>query len=383
MEAASSGYSYVVARLSDSLRRRGIWSSIATVGGISAFKEADDIRAFECSGVLGKFGRSSGLRRWLEGSVRSGEANMIHAHSLWTYSNLYAESVARLTGCPFIVSPHGTLSSAALNSGSPLKKPLWHLVQRRVLVNAACLHATADSELQDIRAQGLFGPVAVIPNGVDLPDWIPPVPRERRTVLFLGRVHPIKQPDVLLRAWSRLESLYPAWDLDVAGIDRDSPGHLDAMRSLARTLGLRRVRFLGEVVGESKWAAYRSADLYVLPSKSENFAITVAEALAAGTPAVVTTGAPWPTIEARGAGWWIDISTDSLTQALRVAMETPREQLARMGWVGRQWMESSFGWNGIAMRFEEMYRWVLMGCIYSERPDFVDVSPTSSRPTSR
>ena len=358
MEAASSGYSYVVARLSDSLRRRGIWSSIATVGGISAFKEADDIRAFECSGVLGKFGRSSGLRRWLEGSVRSGEANMIHAHSLWTYSNLYAESVARLTGCPFIVSPHGTLSSAALNSGSPLKKPLWHLVQRRVLVNAACLHATADSELQDIRAQGLFGPVAVIPNGVDLPDWIPPVPRERRTVLFLGRVHPIKQPDVLLRAWSRLESLYPAWDLDVAGIDRDSPGHLDAMRSLARTLGLRRVRFLGEVVGESKWAAYRSADLYVLPSKSENFAITVAEALAAGTPAVVTTGAPWPTIEARGAGWWIDISTDSLTQALRVAMETPREQLARMGWVGRQWMESSFGWNGIAMRFEEMYRWV-------------------------
>jgi glycosyltransferase involved in cell wall biosynthesis len=383
MEAASSGYSYVVSRLSDSLRRRGIWSSIATVGGISAFKEADDIRAFECSGVLGKFGRSSGLRRWLEGSVRSGEANMIHAHSLWTYSNLYAESVARLTGCPFIVSPHGTLSSAALNSGSPLKKPLWHLVQRRVLVNAACLHATADSELQDIRAQGLFGPVAVIPNGVDLPDWIPPVPRERRTILFLGRVHPIKQPDVLLRAWSRLESLYPAWDLDVAGIDRDSPGHLDAMRSLARTLGLRRVRFLGEVVGESKWAAYRSADLYVLPSKSENFAITVAEALAAGTPAVVTTGAPWPTIEARGAGWWIDISTDSLTQALRVAMETPREQLARMGWVGRQWMESSFGWNGIAMRFEEMYRWVLMGCIYSERPDFVDVSPTSSRPTSR
>jgi glycosyltransferase involved in cell wall biosynthesis len=136
------------------------------------------------------------------------------------------------------------------------------------------------------------------------------------------------------------------------------------MRSLARTLGLRRVRFLGEVVGESKWAAYRSADLYVLPSKSENFAITVAEALAAGTPAVVTTGAPWPTIEARGAGRWIDISTDSLTQALRVAMETPREQLARMGWVGRQWMESSFGWNGIAMRFEEMYRWVLMARIY-------------------
>lgn len=72
MAAASSGYSYVVARLSDSLRRRGIWSSIATVGGISAFKEADDIRAFECNDVLGKFGRSSGLRRWLEGSVRSG-----------------------------------------------------------------------------------------------------------------------------------------------------------------------------------------------------------------------------------------------------------------------------------------------------------------------
>ena len=330
------------------------------------------------------WGSSVDLQVYVVGSKAAsdlGEANMIDAHSLWTDFNLYAESVARLTGCPFIVSPHGTLASAALNSGSPLKKPLWHPVQRRVLVNAACMHATADSELQDIRAQRLFGPVEVIPNGVDLPDWIPPCRASE------GHNQPVHEsrpsPDVLLRAWPRLESLHPAWDLDVAGIDRNSPGHLDAMRSLARTLEIRRGRFLGEVVGDSKWAAYRSADLYVLPTKSEIFAITVAEALAAGTLAVVTTGAPWPTIEARGAGWWIDISTDSLTQALRVAMEAPREQLARMGWLGRQWMESSFGWNGIAMRFEEMYRWVLMARIYLERPDFVDVSPTSSRPTSR
>jgi glycosyltransferase involved in cell wall biosynthesis len=371
MAVASSGYSYVVARLSDELVRNGFASSVATVGSVDTSVFRSGVRGFPPGPGPARLFSSAELRRWLLASARSGECGLIHAHSLWAMPSIYPSGVRRRTGCPFVLSPHGTLAPAAFSSGSWLKTPFWQLLQRPALGRAACLHATADAEYRDIRSKGISSPVAVIPNGVDIPEWVPTRDLPRRTVLFLSRVHPIKQPERLLAAWSRLESRFSDWDLEIAGADYDSPGYLARMKQLAHRLGLGRVRFLGEVVGGRKWDAFRGADLYVLPSKAENFGVTIAEALAAGTPVVATKGAPWAELPLHGAGWWIEDDVESVAQALESAMSLPRDQLRQMGRAGRTWVEGAFGWPAIASQFAQLYEWVLFGADPSAKPSFV------------
>ena len=107
--------------------------------------------------------------------------------------------------------------------------------------------------------------------------------------------------------------------------------------------------------------AYADADLFVLPTYSENFGMAVAEALAAGTPAVVTKGAPWASLEQQQAGWWVDISIEALTAGLEAAMSRNRGELSRMGCNGKAWMAAEFSWLEIGRRMLRTYEWVLNG----------------------
>jgi glycosyltransferase involved in cell wall biosynthesis len=374
MAVPSSGYSYVVARLSQELNLAGTVSKVATVGSVAAGSFGGEIIGFRPGPLPRRLFGSTQLRKWLVSEAASSKFDVVHSHSLWAMTSVYPEEVRRKTGRPFVLSPHGSLSHAAFTSGSWLKSPFWRFLQRPVAAHAACLHATALSELEDIRSMGLLAPVAVIPNGVDVPSWRPLTKGQRRKVLFLGRIHPIKQPERLIAAWARLEPRFSDWDLDIAGADHDSPGYAKRMKDLARGLGLKRVRFVGELTGDGKWEAYRTADLYVLPSKSENFGVTVAEALAAGTPVVVTKGAPWSELDPHGAGWWIDDDVDSIHRAMAFAMELPRARLAEMGAAGHDWVSTTFGWPSIADQFAELYRWVALGCPVDSLPASVRVT---------
>ncbi|EFK96553.1 Glycosyl transferase, group 1 [sediment metagenome] len=152
------------------------------------------------------------------------------------------------------------------------------------------------------------------------------VPKPRRadgvkTLLFLSRIHPKKGLDILLRAWGRLQGRYQDWRIEVVGPDNE--GYLTAMQELAVELRLERVEFRGPLFGTDKLAAYANADAYVLPSWSENFGYTVAEALAAGTPVITTRETPWSVLEREGCGWWIDTGLDSLTVCLDEVLSTP------------------------------------------------------------
>jgi glycosyltransferase involved in cell wall biosynthesis len=178
-------------------------------------------------------------------------------------------------------------------------------------------------------------------------------------VLFLGRVHPKKGLDVLLNAWRAIEPRFKDWDLRIVGPDND--GYLHRMKQLAADLGLQRVRFDGPLHGDAKWEAYRAAALFVLPTHSENFGISVAEALAAGTPVIVTKGAPWPQLEAQGAGWWIELGTEALVPALERAIDLGVETLSGMGQAGRAWMIRDYSWSRIGRTMAEVYLWLLRG----------------------
>jgi glycosyltransferase involved in cell wall biosynthesis len=238
------------------------------------------------------------------------------------------------------------------------KKLAWWLYQRADLQRAAALHATADAEAAQFRRLGLRSPVTVIPNGIDVPN-LQRSPRSEdggRTALFLSRVHPKKGLPLLVEAWAKV---CPAgWRMKVVGPDENH--HAAAVKTLVQRAGIADAwEFTAEVSDSEKWAAYKEADLFILPSHSENFGMVVAEALAAGVPVITTTGCPWEGILHHGCGWWVEPTVDRLALALQEACAQEPDKLLRMGQRGRRWMESDFGWNKVAQRMTALYEAVL------------------------
>jgi glycosyltransferase involved in cell wall biosynthesis len=190
-----------------------------------------------------------------------------------------------------------------------------------------------------------------------------------RVVLSLGRIHPKKGLDRLVRAWAKVEAVYPGWRLRIVGppeLEHDAQ-----LRALAAALKLSRVSIEPAIYGEEKNAAFEEADFFVLPTLNENFAMTVAESLAAGTPVISTKGAPWAGLEAERCGWWIDHGIETLAATLSGVMAMPRAELSAMGRRGRAWVLRDFGWDAIASKMAAVYRW-LSGKI--DRPECISVA---------
>jgi glycosyltransferase involved in cell wall biosynthesis len=163
-----------------------------------------------------------------------------------------------------------------------------------------------------------------------------------------------------------VQKRFPDWRLMIAG--PDNGGYLSKMQQLASQLHLERIEFVGGLRGRQKWEAYQDADLFVLPTYSENFGMTVAEALAAGVPAIVSRGAPWPDLEGKKAGWWIDIGVDPLVACLNETLSLKSAALTEMGERGRSWMEAEFSWKRIAGQMSETYHWILLG---GNKPEWI------------
>jgi glycosyltransferase involved in cell wall biosynthesis len=306
------------------------------------------------------------MKQWIASSIETPSIDLLHNHSLWMMPNVYPGWEGRRSNMPLVVSPRGTLSEWAFSSGSMIKKVFWPLLQRPALRATTCFHATANSEYEDIRRMGFRQPVAVIPNGIDIPLPKQTNNSDKRTLLFLGRIHPIKGVDMLLEAWSIVSPRFLEWQLRIVG--PDNGGYLVSMQNLTAELKLARVEFSGPLYGEAKLKAYREAELLILPTHSENFGMTVAEALAAGTPAIVSKGAPWERLVSEGAGWWIDMGLDPLVASLENVLACPREALHAMGEKGRAWMQRDFSWTKIAQKTCETYQWILHG---GDTPDWV------------
>ena len=133
------------------------------------------------------------------------------------------------------------------------------------------------------------------------------------------------------------------------------------MKALAADLKLERYCFSGPVYGAEKVQKYQEASLFVLPTYSENFGLTVAEALANGTPVVVTRGAPWAGLESHSCGWWIADDVDILTQTLDSAMSLGDDVREEMGLNGRSWIERDFTWRLVAAQMKVTYKWLVRG----------------------
>lgn len=356
ISAEASGPSYSVPRLCQALAEDGHAVRLSCLGAARPVPSVQ-VDLHPQWPVARRFAISPAHARALARAAH--EVDIVHNHSLWSMVNVAAGWVVPGKRAKLVVSPRGTLSSWALGHSRWRKRLLWPL-QRRVLARADLLHATSEAEYHDIRARGFQAPVVVIPNGIDVPPLPPRRPQDGlRTLLFLGRLHPVKGIDRLLDAWAALEAMFPEWQLVIAG--KGESAHEEAIKAQAARLGLQRVHFPGPLYGEDKAAAYRAADLFVLPTHSENFGMAVAEALAHGCPAIVSKGAPWSGLEREGCGWWIDHDVPTLQAALTHAMAQSADILQAMGAQGREWMRREYGWMSVAQRMTAAYAWLLHG----------------------
>jgi glycosyltransferase involved in cell wall biosynthesis len=313
--------------------------------------------------VVRKLRASRSLRSLLSSIVP--DAALVHVHGIWLMPNVQAGEIAHRCGRPLVVSPRGMLASEALKFSRILKVIFWKLLQEGAYANAALWHATSDAEAEEIRAFGVRAPIAVIPNGIDVPASMnahcrsATTDQRERTVLFLGRVHPKKNLTSLVEAWALVSAEFPDWRLRIVGPDEN--GHAGELRNLADRLGARRVSVEPAVFDSLKSEALSDATIFVLPTLNENFGIAVAEALGASVPAIVTKGAPWSGLQAERCGWWIDHGVGPLAEALRTSMRMAPVDLREMGERGCAWMRRDFGWDRIAHDMLAVYGWITQG----------------------
>ena len=363
----SAGPSYSVLRLCDYLALNNDVSLISSDEVSEKFKH-DFIKTFPTILGLKKLGVSLKMQKWIANNLKNHNFDIVHSHSLWMMQNIYPSWESKKYRIPVVISPRGTLSPEAFKSGSIVKSLFWPLIQKPVLRDSTIFHATSNQEKNDIRELGFKQPIAVVPNGIDLPE-IKKIKKDNKPLkklLFLGRIHPIKGIHNLLMAWQEIQNIHQNWTLEIVG--PDNYNYLSELNRIAKKLQLKRVAFSKEIHGEEKNMKYQSADLFILPSHSENFGVSVAEALSNGIPCVVSKGAPWKILDEKKAGWWIDNSVEMLTKNLISILSMSTSELESMGLNGRDLVSEDFNWNKVSAMMTEVYLWILTK---KNQPSFV------------
>lgn len=314
--------------------------------------------------------RALGYAPGLFRALALGGFDVVHQHGIWQATSVAVAAWRRRTGRPVMISPRGMLDPWALQNSGWKKRLVGRLYERANILNASSLHALAGSEAEAIRAYHPNARIDVIPNGTDLPTDTPGVFRPdflpddgRKTLLFIGRIHPKKGIVELLDAFSQLKDNRPdlaaQWRLVIAGWD--DGGHQDAMERGISERGLvGDVVLPGPLYSANKDAALRHADAFVLPSHSEGLPMSVLEAWAYRLPVLMTDACNLPEGFAAGAAYRIHLSPDDFVIDLASALSA--DDLATRGEAGRTLVANRFGWAEIAHRHQTVYRDLCQGC---------------------
>ena len=364
-----------IAHVTSELCRRSAGHGAAVAAMSAATKKAgDEVRVFGLSSpdwVDGDNSTWSGApatvfetTRWsgpLRYAPRMLEAlcdfkpNVVHLHGLWTYPSIAVLRWHRATGRPYVVSAHGMLMPVSLEYKPIRKAAARRLFQDKVLQASSILHATSVDEESAYRDLGFNQRSALIPLGIN--SVVPPETDRAGCdcrALFLGRLHHQKGLDWLIEAWAALENDFPNWELSIVGpLD---PSFAEKMERIRRVTSGKRISFLPPVYGDEKYQLMASSDLFVVPSRSENFGLTVAESLMMEVPVIATTGTPWAGLVDADAGWWIKPGAPALEGALREAMSLPDGERRRMGRNGRRWIDRDFSLTVIREQWQALYK---------------------------
>lgn len=289
----------------------------------------------------------------LKNIIQRKNIDILHLHGVWHPLFHFASRAARSQCIPYIIQPRGMLEPWSIQFKRFKKSLAMSLYQRRDLDKAAGFIATSVQESLSLRALELDVPIAIIPNGVESASPVSSIPKKSslKVALFMSRLHPKKGVLELIRSWSHVRP--SGWELRIAG--PDDAGLSEDIKSLVCRLNLDNcIKIIGPVYGEQRSLEFSMADLFILPTYSENFGIAVAEALSYGIPVITTTGAPWSSLLDYKCGWWIEPGEESLRKILPIATSVNDSERLLMG-VRARALASKFDWRNVATLTKEFY----------------------------
>jgi glycosyltransferase involved in cell wall biosynthesis len=281
------------------------------------------------------------LRHWLR--EHAADYDLVHVHALFSFASLAGARAALRSRVPYIIRPLGVLNRWGMENRRRWVKALsFRMLELPLLKRAAAVHYTSGMERQDAARFGLGNHQAVIPIGIDVEPFqkLPsasmfaqkhPEVAASRNLLFLSRVDVKKGLDLLIAAFALVAPQHADLRLIICG--EGDPALLAALKQQAEALGLNgRITWAGQVSGEMRLAAFAAAEMFVLPSHSENFGIALLEAMAAGLPCISTDQVALAADAARVSAVKIaERDPHRLAQAIEelLASETQRLQLSQ------------------------------------------------------
>jgi len=294
--------------------------------------------------------------------ARLGEFDIAHIFGLYDLLGTTAAAACRKRAIPYVVEPIGMFIPIVRNLW--LKRMYHRVWGRRMLQGASAVVATSQQEIEELVTGGIpRAKIVMRRNGVEAPEaWPEPgtfrgklgIPVEARVVLFLGRLNVKKSPHLLLRAFAQVKKRLEGVPLRLVFAGPDESGVKAQLEQMAAQLDIKReVQLPGPVFGQDKWAAYRDADVFVLPSQSENFGNTAAEAVAAGTPVVVTEQCGIAPLLADEAGLVVKHDLQELTEAL--ARILADGELRRHFRAGCAKVHLNLGWEAPISEMQDLY----------------------------
>jgi glycosyltransferase involved in cell wall biosynthesis len=317
--------------------------------------------------ALREFQYSRELGQWLRENI--GHYDILHAHVLFSYVPTYGMSLARKREIPYINSPGGLLCQWSMQQQATKKWLFWRLIEKLNLSAVKAMHFTSDLEKEEStpwigsQVSREVIPLGCVASSYEEAKSIPwkkqfALPLNAPCFLFLGRIHPKKGLDLLLSSLSKLSG--ENWVLAVAG--KGDPKYVASLQLLARQLGIEhKIRWVPFVEGEQKAGLLHAADFFVLTSYSENFGITVIEALCSGVPVIISNSvALAPEVAKYKFGYVTEITAEQITTKLKEALHSMESWREKRGEISRK-AKTIWDWSVIAQKLVAVYSRMLNG----------------------
>ena len=283
--------------------------------------------------------------------------DVVHVHGLWEFPLLRLVRWAYAKKMPVLWSPHGALAPWAMKHHWWKKALVWYLVQKPLLKKAVLFHSTSRKESGWISDLGFKQQIVEAPLGINIGRVHSGTEKEKKILLFVGRIYPVKGLERLIRAWRIVmssENVSTGWELRIVGPDQ--AGHRAELEHLTLELGLKgSVVFVGPEFGEDLNREYDECACLVLPSFTENFGGVVVEAMSHGKPCIASTFTPWQELSEFGCGWWVDNQPETLSRAILEMIKSGVEDREEMGAKGRALVEEKYTWSAVASKMIAAY----------------------------
>lgn len=315
------------------------------------------------------YGYSKNIKKYLSTT----DYDIYHTNGLWMHCNHITCAIARKKGKPYIITPHGMLYPDAIKRSYWKKWPLIKLFFNKDIMKATCMHATCKQEMDNIRAFGYKGPIAIIGNPANIPPYINELKgrkkdRTGRNFGFLGRIHPVKKIENILYGIAECPPEKRSKIRLVIMGKGDEQYELFLRKEVERLELTKNVEFKGFINGREKFEQLSQLDALFVPSDFENFGMIVTEALACKTPVFASLGTPWEELNKRNCGWWMDRTPQNIANVMLQIIDMNAEDINAMGERGRKLVEEKFTAESVARQMKELYEWILKE---KEKPNFI------------